>query len=156
MHGKSLRSVLGGSNKNWRDYLVAEFHFHGRRPFYPRRSIRDVRYKLIHNLRAGKGVLPGNGIDGDPAYRLSQQPAYNGTVTQTAFRTFANPPEFELYDLANDLIEFHNLAGNQEFTNIEQRLKAALLEYRHETDDPFLEDGMIEKMILHSGVKTQR
>jgi len=145
MHGKSLRRVLENANAPWRDYLVAEFHFHGNRPFYPRRSIRDHRYKLIHNLLAGK-AKPSTGIDGDQAFKVSQQPRYEGTAVRRAFNTFANPPEFELYDLENDPVEFNNLAGNAEYRAVQERLTKALLEYRKQTDDPFLDPEFLEKM----------
>ena len=110
---------------------------YGRRPFYPRRAIRDGRYKLIHNLLAGS-AKPSTGIDGDPAYRLSQGPRFRGTAVQRAFATFANPPEFELYDLKNDPVEFENLAGKPEHRAVQQRLTSALRDYRRRTDDPSL------------------
>jgi len=145
MHGRSLRPVLKEADAPWREYLVAEFHFHGARPFYPRRAIRDQRYKLIHNLLAGKSK-PSNSIDADPAYRISQQPRYDGTPVRRAFETFANPPEFELYDLQNDPIEFDNLAGKTEYRAIQERLTKALFEYRKQTDDPFLDPDFVKKM----------
>ena len=145
MHGKSLRPVLQNANAPWRDYLVGEFHFHGDRPFYPRRAIRDQRYKLIHNLLAGRSK-PSNTIDADPAYRISQQPRYDGTPVRRAFDTFANPPEFELYDLKNDPVEFSNLAGKAEYEAIQKRLTEALFEYRKQTDDPFLDPDFVKKM----------
>ncbi|KPK69465.1 MAG: hypothetical protein AMJ84_09545 [Acidithiobacillales bacterium SM23_46] len=145
MHGKSLRPVLGDANAPWREYLVAEFHFHGGRPFYPRRAIRDPRYKLIHNLLAGK-AKPSTGIDADPAYRVSQGPRYDGTSVRRAFDTFADPPEFELYDLKNDPVEFNNLAGDPESREVQERLTKALFEYRKQTNDPFLDPTFLEKM----------
>lgn len=145
MHGKSLRPVLAETNAAWREYLVAEFHFHGKRPFYPRRTIRDQRYKLIHNLLAAR-AKPGTGIDGDRAYRISQGERYEGTAAQRAFATFADPSEFELYDLKNDPIEFNNLAGTSEHRATQQRLTQALLHYRWQTDDPFLDAGFVERM----------
>jgi len=144
MHGKSLRPVLKNANAPWRDYLVAEFHFHGSRPFYPRRAIRDHRYKLIHNLLAGKS-RPSTGIDADPAYKVSQQARYEDTPVRRAFNTFANPPEFELYDLENDPVEFDNLAGKAEYRAVQERLTRALLEYRKQTEDPFLDPEFLEK-----------
>jgi N-sulfoglucosamine sulfohydrolase len=147
MHGHSLRSVLKDANAPWREYLVAEFHFHGSRPFYPRRAIRDHRYKLIHNLLASK-ERPSTGIDGDPAYKVSQQPRFEGTSVRKAFNTFANPPEFELYDLENDPVEFNNLASKAEYREVQERLTRALLEYRKRTDDPFLDSEFLEKMRL--------
>jgi len=145
MHGKSLRPVLSKADAPWRDYLVAEFHFHGSRPFYPRRAIRDQRYKLIHNLLAGKSK-PSSSIDADPAYRISRQPRYDGTPVRRAFDTFADPPEFELYDLKNDPVEFSNLAGKAEYEAIQKRLTEALFEYRKQTDDPFLDPDFVKKM----------
>jgi N-sulfoglucosamine sulfohydrolase len=145
LHGKSLRPVLTKADAPWRKYLVGEFHFHGARPFYPRRAIRDDRYKLIHNLLASK-AKPSTGIDGDTAYRVSQSPKYKGTPVQRAFATFANPPEFELYDLKTDPVEFHNLAGKPEFAEVQKRLSQALLDYRKQTDDPFLDPAFVEKI----------
>jgi len=145
MHGKSLRPVLQNAGAPWREYLVGEFHFHGSRPFYPRRAIRDQRYKLIHNLLAGKSK-PSNSIDADPAYRISRQSRYDGTPVRQAFDTFANPPEFELYDLRNDPVEFNNLAGKAGHEAIQKRLTEALFEYRRQTDDPFLDPEFVEKI----------
>jgi N-sulfoglucosamine sulfohydrolase len=145
MHGQSLRPVLQDADASWRPYLVGEFHCHGARPFYPRRAIRDKRYKLIHNLLAGE-AKPSTGIDGDPAYRVSQEPKYDGTAVRRAFDTFANPPEFELYDLEKDPIEFDNLAGKPEMREVEERMKKALLDYRKRTDDPFLDRAFLEKI----------
>lgn len=143
MHGKSMRPILQDPEAAWRDYLVAEFHFHGIRPFYPRRAIRDHRFKLIHNLLAGK-AKPSTGIDGDPAYKISRSEQYAGSPVRRAFDTFADPPEFELYDLQSDPIEFNNLADKAEYKEILERLQKALLDYRVETDDPFLKPGYME------------
>lgn len=145
MHGRSLRPVLANSKAEWRRYLAGEFHFHGATPFYPRRAIRDDRYKLIHNLLAGRNK-PSTGIDGDKAYPISRDSRYDGTPVRAAFDTFANPPEFELYDLRGDPVEFRNLAGQPALKSTEDRMKQALLDWRKESSDPFLDPGMIEKM----------
>lgn len=141
LHGRSLRPVVSDADGNWRESLAAEFHYHGSRPFYPRRAIRDQRYKLIHNLRAGE-AKPSTGIDGDTAYRQSQQSKYENTEVRRAFDTFADPPEFELYDLQSDPWEFRNLAENPERAGELARLREALRAWREETDDPLLtEEG---------------
>ena len=155
VQGRSLRPVVAPGESPWRDYLVAEFHFHGSKPFFPRRAIRDDRYKLIHNLLAGKSK-PSTGIDGDPAYRVSQGPDYAGTDVQKAFQTFADPPEFELYDLEQDPVEFHNLAGDPEYAEIQKRLTAALLRYRRETSDPFLNEEMLLTMLEEGAPATRQ
>lgn len=152
VHGRSLRPVVSQPDAKWREYLVTEFHMHGVRPFYPRRSIRDQRFKLIHNLLAGR-QKPSPGIDGDFAYKFSRDARYDGTEVRRAFDTFADPPEFELYDLQQDPIEFHNLAGQAKHRRAQQRLIKALLDYRRETDDPFLDPAVVQKMVDYSARK---
>ena len=142
VHGRSLRPVLAERDAPWREYLAAEFHFHGARPFYPRRCIRDARYHLIHNLRAGK-AKPSSSIDGDKATTFAQRAKYAGTPTQAAFDVFKDPPEFELYDLSSDPAELANLAGDPAVADVEGRLKAALLSWRQRTDDPFLDPDKV-------------
>jgi N-sulfoglucosamine sulfohydrolase len=149
VHGSSLRPVVSRPQAKWREYLVTEFHMHGVRPFYPRRAIRDQRYKLIHNLLAGK-QKPSSGIDGDLAYKFSRDARYDGTEVRRAFDTFADPPEFELYDLETDPIEFHNLAGQAKYGGTERRLAKALADYRRETGDPFLDPAFVQKMADYS------
>ena len=155
MHGRSLRPAVSSNEAPWRQYLVSEFHFHGARPFFPRRAIRDHRYKLIHNLLAGK-AKPSTGIDGDPAIRIARQPKYDNTPVRSAFETFADPPEFELYDLQSDPVEFENLAGKAVYREIQERLAKALADYRKQTDDPFLDAAFVEKVRLKSRANGQR
>ena len=146
-HGRSLRPVLESANAQWREFLVGEFHMHGR-PWFPRRAIRDARYKLIHNLLADT-ARPLSRIDGDIGYSTSREDRYTGTPVRTAFDTYAEPTECELYDLANDPWEFNNLAGNSDHAEAEQRLRAALEAWRQETDDPTLDPA------FHDEIKRQ-
>ncbi len=148
MHGQSLRPVLENADAPWREYLAGEYHLHGP-PWYPRRAIRDARYRLIHNLLAGK-AKPKPFVDGDIGYVTSREERYDGTPVRAAFDILNDPPEFELYDLENDPWEFHNLAGKAEHAEAEQRMKAALEAWRQETDDPALDpafhDQVMEKV----------
>lgn len=143
LHGKSLRHTLDASQH--RALLATEFNYHGSSPFYPRRSIRDARFKLIHNLRAGQ-VKPSSTIDGDAALALSRKPKYAGTEMAKAFERSADPPEFELFDLASDPWEFKDLSASAEHAGELSRLKKALLNWRRETDDPLLTDAGTKKV----------
>ncbi|MCB1120294.1 MAG: sulfatase [Verrucomicrobiae bacterium] len=136
LHGRSLRPVLKASQEvNWRSTLMAEFHYHGATPFFPRRAITDGRYKLIHNLVAGQ-TRPSNSIDGDKAWDYAQKLPEKHPA-RLAMERLANPPEWELYDLVNDPIEFHNRSGDAQLREVESRLKAALVNWQRETDDHF-------------------
>jgi N-sulfoglucosamine sulfohydrolase len=145
MHGRSVRPLVSDPEARGRQHLAAEFHYHGSRPFYPRRAIRDRRYKLIHNLRAGE-AKPSTGIDGDTAYAQSSDPKFDGTDVRRAFDTFADPPEFELYDLQTDPWEFHNLADDPAHAERLAELKQALSDWRRGTADPLLDPQGFEKI----------
>jgi N-sulfoglucosamine sulfohydrolase len=157
--GKSLLPLLRGSRPPWREYLFAEFTAHGIDHYYPRRSVRDQRFKLIHNLLAGR-QNPWTGIDivralgeqeplrnaaglynaaspaffADPARSFGAEPE----VIRRSFLTYLNPPEFELYDLENDPYERTDLSGNPEYADILAQLRTQLETCRQETKDPFL------------------
>lgn len=153
LHGGSLRKALAGGP--WREFLAGEFHFHGAANFFPRRAIRDSRYQLIHNLLAGR-AKPSTGIDGDQAMKYSREPRYDNTPVRRAFETFANPPEFELYDLSSDPNEFSNLAGHPQHAAAERRLKQALLAWREQTDDPFLDEAFTLKILRQGAPARQK
>ena len=155
LHGRSLRPLLGGDlSVDWRKYLVGEFHYHGSQPFYPRRAIRDERYQLIHNLRAGEDN-PSTSIDGDPAYSLSQQARFVGTDVRRAFDTFAEPPEYELYDLEADPGQFRNLAGEPGLDEEQRRLTDALRAWQAETKDPFRDPEFVQHVLETAGPEAE-
>ena len=144
MQGMSLRPVLKDPDASWREYLVAEHHLHGP-PWFPRRAIRDDRYKLIHNLMADT-ASPRPQIDGDLGYATSQEARFDGTPVRQAFDILAHPPEFELYDLNEDPWEFRNVAGDPEHTATLERLQAALDDWRRTTNDPLLDPAFVAEM----------
>jgi N-sulfoglucosamine sulfohydrolase len=149
VQGVSLKGALWSPECHGRKYLVAEHHFHMKHPFIPQRAIRNDRFKLIHNLRAGS-VTRALYVDSCMAYQISRQPEYDGTPVRTAFDIFADPPEFELYDLVDDPIEFHNLAADPQYQDVLNELKAALLTWRLDTNDSFLDQAVMDYYINFS------
>lgn len=145
LQGRSLRPVIEKIDAPWRQFLVGEFHYHGAEPFYPRRAIRDRRWKLIHNPRAGE-EKPNPVIDGDPAYQLSRLPQFDGSAARAAFDVFADPPEYELYDLKADPDEFRNLSDEPTLASVKERLAQALREWQFATADPFADKAFIDEM----------
>lgn len=146
VHGRSLRSILRpDATSDWRPTLVGEFHFHGARPFFPRRAITDGRYKLIHNLRAGQETAP-SGIDGDSAFRVAQELPAEHPARQ-AMERLADPPQWELYDLHRDPVEFNNLAEADELREVQQRLQVALRQWQVDTGDPFGDDAFCRQVM---------
>lgn len=64
---------------------------------------------------------------------------------QQAYKTFRQPPEFELYDLKNDPWEFHNLAGDTRYMEQLIRLKKQLAGWQKETNDPLRHEHILNK-----------
>ena len=48
--GRSLLPLLSKTDKSWREYLFSEYHGHYPPLYFPQRTVRDQRYKLIVNL----------------------------------------------------------------------------------------------------------
>ncbi len=146
--GVSLDSFYRGEPEDWRNYLFTEFTTHGP-GFSPQRAVRNNRYKLIHNLVPGRRKN-GIGVDGCPIRKILDDPEWKETEVRRVFRLIENPPEYELYDLEEDPLEYHNLAGRPATGESEMELRHALAPWRRETHDPFLDDSYLQKMLRHT------
>ena len=152
LHGHSLRPVaVSSQSADWRETLVAEFHYHGSAPFFPRRAITDGRYKLIHNLRAGQ-LSAAPSVDGDRAHILASELAADH-VARLAMERLNNPPQWEFYDLQTDPGELVNLASVPAMADQVERLQQALLEWQQQTKDPFA-DPEFRKQVEQTYRKT--
>lgn len=145
--GASLIDLMEGKRPAWRRFLFAEFHAHAAKPnFYPQRSVRNDRYKLIENLMPGE-TNPGydftlHHIDGDLPAVIELAPP----DVREAYRTMERPPRLELYDLEADPFEFRNLAGDSAHAHIQRELQQELARWREETNDPLLDDRNLERL----------
>ncbi|WP_168565433.1 sulfatase family protein [Crateriforma spongiae] len=148
VQGVSLRLLTEGDESAARRYLVGEFHSHGLMPFYPRRAIRDSRYKLIHNLLPGRDVQAR--MDGDPSISESRDRDAIPAVFEAGYQRFADAPEYELFDLAADPWELNNLAGDPALADVQQRLTGALRQWQDETEDPLRDPEVIQRFIRNA------
>ena len=141
--GKSLLPLINEKQENWdREYIYADGAGSTALLYYPRRSVRDDQYKLIVNLLHER-ENPKFRFYADQhnqhfaAGTMEAEIAAASTVVQNAYETWKNPPLYELYDLKNDSLEWHNLAGDPKHRKVLERLKKALEYWQIETDDPF-------------------
>jgi len=139
--GRSLVALLEGKTVSWPELLFCEFTSHGTPNYFPARTVRDRRYKLIHNLAAGR-TEPGRSEGKGPVWAALQKPGLDEKI-KGAYETYYDPPEFELYDLQQDPHEFNNLAGQSKFADIQQKLLAELQSWREQTDDPLLDEATL-------------
>jgi N-sulfoglucosamine sulfohydrolase len=132
--GRSLLPPpLGASAPPWREYLFTEFTAHWPETYFPARTVRDDRFKLIVNLTPDRpnpvyqhylGRLP------EKAELATLAPEY-----RAAYATFSRPPRFELYDLAADPHELRNLANDPSHAATRSRLFRALSDWQERTGD---------------------
>ncbi|WP_197453815.1 sulfatase family protein [Caulifigura coniformis] len=144
--GISLLPFISGEKKPWtREYVFSAAE--GSTPFwhYPKRTVRNGRYKLILNLLGGTE---------NPIYAAyeGRKGHFSGGATQseidaapqefrTAYETWKRPPMEELYDLQSDPCELHNLAADARHRATLDQLKGVLAEWRVQSGDPFLDDA---------------
>ena len=143
--GESLIPLLAGKAGGWRKYLFTEFHLHSAHNFYPQRTIRGERFKLIQNLQPDT-VNPGYGFTMNRFFAGLQGEVEKSESIAPAYSLMRRPPEFELYDLKNDPYEFKNLAGDASVRDQFELLKTKLAEWRKATDDPFLNPKNITRL----------
>lgn len=142
--GRSLMQLFQENTTGWRSTLCAEYTSHTREGFYPRRCIRDSRYKYILNLLPAWNN-PVTSIDQDIAYAESRDLPI-GDPARVAMDVYRQPPEEELYDLATDAIEFNNLAERPEYQDRLEFLRRQLLKWRQGTADPLLDPTVLAAM----------
>jgi arylsulfatase A-like enzyme len=114
--------------------VFSEFNFHGKLGRYPRRSVRDERYKLILNLEPER-MNPFKEIDGDVTWSESRRPEFERTEIRRVYDEFASPSEVELYDLANDPWEMKNLATDGSARENREQLAQILNAWRKDHGD---------------------
>ncbi|MFM8619446.1 MAG: sulfatase [Opitutaceae bacterium] len=145
--GRSLVSVLRAPGAAWREHLFTEFHTHAAQAnFWPQRTVRDERYKLIENLLPGE-VNPGyeftlHHMEADLAAAIAAAPEH----VRAAYARMEKPPRWELYDLQADPHEFRDLAADPAHAAALARLQGALGRWRQETADPLLDPKNLARL----------
>lgn len=125
VQGRSFLPLLRGEPYSARDAVYAEKTYHS---YYdPMRAIRTDRYKLIRNFETAFAVeVPGD-VQKGSTFRSSVE-RYSGEVH----------PGIELYDLAADPPEEHNMAEDAGLIELRRELHEQLLGWMRETEDPLL------------------
>lgn len=130
--GSSLLGLMTGQDPKWRRYLAAEYTVHTPIMYFPQRTIRDDRYKLIVSLLHDPAIL--------------KQLRDHGIDPAKEFPRFATTPAVELYDLAKDPYERKNLAADPVCHEVLSRLQKELRAWQEATKDPLLDSDYFVKL----------
>lgn len=147
--GESLIGLLDNPQKEWRTFLGTEGEGSSPVFYFPRRSIRNQSFKLIHNIDVGRSDFPAYHAYADPDFgsgtnqdEIDAAPEH----IQSVYALWKNPPQYELYDLRSDPWEFNNLSHLPEHQDTLDAMIAALEEWRIQTNDPLLEPEKLARL----------
>ena len=141
LDGKSLIPILQNSNISFRDYIfgIATRQNIQKCYVFPSRSVRDKRYKYIINFNS-KEVVKDNLV-------LNKHVNY---FIERGANKFNEVPYEELYDLEADPYEHVNLAKEESFLLIKQKLSDILNDWMISQNDILVQHKMpIIKPTLH-------
>ncbi|MCL4132611.1 UNVERIFIED_CONTAM: hypothetical protein GTU68_015475 [Idotea baltica] len=138
--GKSLMPLLEGSAEEQQEYVYFSHTLHEATMYYPIRSVRTKRFKLIHNLNF---AMPFP-IDQDFYMSPTFQEILNKTMSNETLNWYKTlndyyfRPEWELYDLKLDEEERLNVAKKKSYSKIFIWLASRLFKWQKNTSDPWL------------------
>jgi arylsulfatase A-like enzyme len=134
MQGRSFRGLLDGSPYQKRDAVYSERNWHDN--FDPIRSIRTERYKLIFIAAPHFPYRPAWDLADSLTWKSYLDLARKGKLSPAHGRLVQPArPMVELYDLAADPDEFHNLADSPAHAAIRLDLQKKLGEWMEKTYD---------------------
>lgn len=141
LQGLSYWPLLHGQDGVQREWIFAEKNTS---PDDIKRGIRTQQYKYIRNLSDGPLLKLPTDIEGSLTRR------------DMGDAHLASRPSVELYDLVNDPLEVHNLAGQDGLAGVEWALNETLEAILTQTHDPILrgpirrppdEEAMIQRSL---------
>jgi N-sulfoglucosamine sulfohydrolase len=135
--GRSLLPVLEQEPAQGWDEVTLSHVCHEVTMYYPMRTIRTRKYKLIWNIN-WRSEYP---LPIDTLSRATWQETLRRSdrmIGPRSVRKYLLRDEIELYDLEKDPDEVVNLADNSQYTEIRRELSEKLLAFLKRTDDPWL------------------
>jgi uncharacterized sulfatase len=137
--GRSFLPVLRGKRTSHRDAIFTTHSGDGRFNIYPIRAVRSGQWKYVRNLHSEFAFtthidLPVN-LNQREYFKTWESVAETDPGAAGIVRRYHGRPEEELYDLAADPYEQHNLAADPGFTARLKKLRAQLDKWLRDQGD---------------------
>ena len=136
-HGRSFLPLLEQPGSNGRNQVFASHTFHEIQMYYPMRAVRDRRYKLIWNIAYPLPFPFASDLWSASTWQAQWQQGPAAPFGQRTVEQYRSRPEFELFDLAVDPHEAHNLAHDPAHAAKLSELQDALRRFQRQTQDPW-------------------
>ena len=156
--GAELQPLFRSGVAKWRTHYFAEYHTHAAAPnYFPQRSVRSDRYKLIENLLP-ETIHPDYDVTIEKLQASNRGQDYAGNLdlsaviaasrheVKAAYALMRQPPRYQLYDLQEDPYEFRNLANDPDYAKVRADLQERLDQWRRETKDPLLDSKKLQRL----------
>ena len=154
--GASLVPAATDRTTPWRQHLIGQWT--GAPPnWYPQRSIRDSRYKLIVNYLPERQHMGNRAYLYDETWESSldddDRAALPGDL-RLALERAVQPPAEELYDLERDPCELHNLADDSALDATRTSLRTALIRWQADHDDRIAHPDVLQALTaMHDRIR---
>lgn len=132
--GKDFSPILTDPEKEIREYIFAQAHWHDHERMY--RAVRDRRYKYIRNFFSDLPNTPPADALKSMTFESMLELKSKGALTESQMNVFVSPtPAEELYDLEADPFEINNLAEDPDYSKELERMQKAMWSFMDSTDD---------------------
>ena len=127
---------------DFRKYLFTEKNIDEVDMYFPRRAVRDKKYKLIYSLLDTKNRVAArymanenrpDAIAGSPSINEIE---HASPLAKKIYSAWLNPAKAQLYDLENDPWEFNDLSADPKYAAIKKRLLNEIFKWQKDTGDP--------------------
>ena len=137
LHGRSFLPILAEENPEGWDEVFLSHVNHEVTMYYPMRTIRTRKYKMIWNIN-WKAEYP---LPIDTLNRATWQETLrrgDRLIGKRTVKKYLQRDEIELYDLSKDNDEVINLVNNPNYTAVKQELTRKLHNWLKETEDHWI------------------
>jgi len=138
LHGRSFLGLLEQERPAGWDEVYASHTLHEATMYYPMRVARGRQYKLIWNLAHGLEFPMASDLWRSAAWQSAARQGPDARYGVRSVRAFLHRPEWELYDVAADPYEAHNLAADPRYAAVLAEYQAKLRDFQRRTSDPWL------------------
>lgn len=139
-HGKSWIGILEKDEApDFRDAVFASHTFHEIQMYYPMRSVRDSKYKLIWNIANPLPYPFASDLWAAPTWQAQLKLGSDAKYGAKSVDSYIHRPPFELYDMKYDPDETKNLADDPQFRSVLGEYKAKLRKFQEDFQDPWVQ-----------------
>ena len=137
-HGRSFLNVLDQERPAGWDEAFSSHTFHEVTMYYPMRTVRSGKFKLIFNIANPLPYPFASDLFASPTWQavLKRNDEYE-LYGQRSVKAYLHRPRFELFDLDADPHETKNLAEDPAHQTTFETLQAKLKKWQEATNDPW-------------------